>query len=177
MPATEYFENALMPGKAMFRCDRLSASLLVSACAGMWREANGSGHSPERLFGCRQCVVGAGHAGVADANMSPLKGTATCVRCNRTDLRLVGGVMCVSCKNREYEWLKGCNAKGKPPAHHPALERRCVRYLVEGEVRTLSRSKTAGSVELVVELLRDQGKRVLMGKTLGGDMTRQGVLL
>jgi len=177
MPAIVYFEISLLPGKPMFRCDKLSASLLVSACAGMWEQANGAGPFVERLARCRQCVVGAGHAGADDVNMSPLRGTATCARCNRTDLRLIGGNVCVGCKNREYEWLNGKNAKGKPPATHPVLERRCVRYSVGGEVRTLSRSNTANAGELVVELLRDQGKRVVLGRACVGPKMRQGVLL
>ena len=67
-----------------------------------------------------------------DANMSPLKGTPVCARCHRTDLRLIGGNVCVGCKNCEYEWLKGRNSRDKPPAHHPALERPSVSYLWGG---------------------------------------------
>lgn len=177
MPAIVYFENALLPGKAMFRCDKLSASLQVSACAAMWAQANEQSHSVERLFRCKQCVVGAHHAGSDDVNMSPLRGSATCARCNRTDLRLIGGNICVGCKNREYEWINGKNARGKPPQTHPVLERRCVRYSVGGEVKTLSRTNTASAAELVVELMRDQGKQVLMGRTCVGPRQKQGVLL
>lgn len=173
----DYFENPLLPGKKMFRCERLSASLQVVACVGMWSEANAAGHPPERLFRCKQCPVGAVHAGVADANMSPLKGTDICSRCNRTDQRLIGGNICVSCKNREYEWLKGKNAKGKPPAHHPVLCRRLVRYVCDGQVRVLARANTASSNELVVELLRDRSKRVVLGRGAAGGGLRQGVLL
>ena len=177
MPAIVYFENPLLPGKAMFRCEKLSASLQVSVCAGMWEQANGAGSCVERLARCKQCVVGAGHAGADDVNMSPLRGSATCSRCHRTDLRLIGGNVCVGCKNREYEWINGRNARGKPPETHPVLERRCVRYSVGGEVKTLSRAHTASSGELVVELMRDQGKRVLLGRAVVGPRQRQGVLL
>jgi hypothetical protein len=177
MPSIVYFEIPLLPGKAMFRCDKLSANLQPSVCAGMWEQANGPGHPLERLARCKQCVVGAKHAGAGDVNMSALRGSATCARCNRTDLRLIGGNVCVGCKNREYEWVNGKNARGNPPATHPVLERRCVRYSVGGEVKTLSRSTTASSTELVIELMRDQGKRVLMGRMCVGPKQRQGVLL
>jgi hypothetical protein len=176
VPAIVYFENPLLPGKAMFGYDKLSASLQVSVCAGMWEQANGP-DPLERLARCKQCAVGAGHAGALDVNMSPLRGTATCSRCNRTDLRLIGGNVCMGCKNREYEWINGRNAQGKPPETHPVLERRCVRYSVGGEVKTLSRVHTASSGELVVELMRDQGTRVVMGRMCVGPKQRQGVLL
>lgn len=173
----EYFENPLLPGKKMFRCERLTASLQVTACSGMWLEANTGDHSPERLFRCKQCPLGAVHAGVDDANMSALKGTGICSRCNRTDLRLIGANICVGCKNREYEWVKGKNAKGKPPAHHPVLCRRLVRYVCDGQVRVLARALTASADELVVELLRDRAKRVVLGRGFVGGGLRQGVLL
>lgn len=176
--AVDYFENPLLPGRKMFRCERLSASLQVSACAGMWTEANAAGAVPERLFRCRQCPLGAQHAGVGDANMSALRGTPICSRCHRTDLRLIGGNVCVSCTNRQYEWIKGRNAKGKAPVKHPDLVRRTVRYVAGGEVKVLSRPLTASTDELVVELLRDSPKRVVIARAWGGGrVMRQGVLL
>lgn len=177
MPAIVYFENPLLPGKASFRCEKLSASLQVSVCAGMWEQANGDGPFVERLARCKKCAVGVKHAGADDVNMSALRGTATCSRCHRTDLRLIGGNVCVGCKNREYEWINGRNARGKPPKSHPALARRFVRYLSGGEVKTLSRANTVSSVELVIELLRDQGKRVALACACVGPKLRQGGLL
>lgn len=175
--AVEYFESPLLPGRRMFRCERLSASLQVSACSAMWVEANAAGATPERLFRCRQCPLGAEHAGVGDANMSPLRGSGICSRCHRSDLRLIGGNVCVACKNREYEWLKGRNAKGSRPVKHPPLNRRVVRYVAGGEVRVLARPHTTSADELVVELLRDSAKRVLIGRSGGGRAMRQGTLL
>lgn len=175
--SVEYFESPLLPGRTMFRCDRLSASLQVSACSSMWAEANASGAVPERLFRCRQCPLGAAHAGVADANMSPLRGSGICSRCHRADLRLIGGNVCVGCKNREYECIKGRNAKGRVPVKHAPLARRLVRYRAGGEVRVLARAHTTCTDELVVELLRDSAKRVLIGRGGGGSVLRQGVLL
>lgn len=177
MPGVAYFENPLLPGRRMFRCERLSASLQVSSCAAMWTEANGDGPGAERLARCRQCQVGAEHAGVADANMSPLRGTSICSRCHRTDLRLIGGNVCVSCQNRAYEQIKGRNAKGRAPVKCPPLARRVVRFVSDGQVRVLARAYTASADELVVELLRDSAKRVLLGRGCPGGGMRQGVLL
>ena len=173
----EYFENPLLPGKPMFRCERLTASLQVASCVGMWTEANAAGAPPERLFRCVKCPLGAKHAGVGDANMSPLRGATICSRCHRTDLRLIGGNVCVSCQNRSYEWQKGRNAKGKAPVKHPVLVRRSVRYVCDGQVRVLVRALTASADELVVELLRDSTKRVVIGRGCVGGGLRQGVLL
>lgn len=164
----DYFESELMPGKMMFRCERLSATIQVGTCAGMWKEGNGGGAAPERLMRCRGCAVGAGHAGEGDASGHALRGTATCARCERSEFRLIGGNVCVSCRNREYEWVKGKNAKGGAPVRHPKLERGVVRYVVGGVVKRLARDRVTGTSELVVELLRDSPKRVLFGFGIGG---------
>ena len=161
--AVEYFELALMPGKPVFRCERLLATLQVTACSKMWTEANSSNDAPERLGRCRQCSVGAGHAGVQNSSMSPLRGMTVCSRCKRTDLRLIGGNICVGCKNREYEWVKGSNAKGKFPVMHPPLNRRSLRVWVDGRVLHLVRELTASIDELVIEVLRDSVKQPVFG--------------
>lgn len=158
-----YFESELLPGRPMFRCDRMAASLQVTRCASMWTEANGRGSPPERLERCRGCSVGACHAGARDPSYHRLRGVTVCARCHRTDLRLIGGNVCVSCQNREYEWVKGRNAKGKFPATHPPLGRRRVTVMVGGEVRVVTRERTTATMELVVGLLRDSPDRVVFG--------------
>lgn len=161
----DYFENPLMPGKKFFRCDRLSASLQVSSCAGMWKDANGP-KACDRLLRCKGCRIGARHAGVEDVSTSPVRGLPMCVRCNRTGMRLINGLVCVSCKNREYEWRKGKNAKGVYPSHYRGLERVKVRYVSGGMVRTLER-EAVGVAELVAQVLRDSEKRVMFGMGVG----------
>lgn len=161
-PVVEYFESELLPGRPMFRCSRLSASLQVDRCGSMWSEANGR-NAPERLDRCRGCTIGARHAGAVDPAYHRLRGTTTCSRCHRADLRLIGGNVCVGCKNREYEWVKGRNAKGKFPVQHPTLARRRVTVMTGGRVRVVGRELTASTTELVVELLRDSPDRVVFG--------------
>lgn len=168
LASVRYFESELMPGKPMFRCDRLMASLRVVSCAEMWREANAAGPMPERLFRCRGCSVGAAHAGEADASCHWLRGVPICARCTRTDLRLIGGNICVSCQNRQYEWVKGKNAKGQYPRLHPALARRRCVAVVGGVTRVVVRELTVGMEELVVELLRDSSRAVVFGLGVGG---------
>ena len=162
-PGVRYFESDLLPGKPMFRCDRLSASLQVDRCASMWSEANVKGPPPDRVQRCRGCPVGACHAGAQDPSYHRLRGLPVCSRCQRTDLRLIGGNICVSCQNRGYEWVKGSNAKGKFPVCHPPMARRRVTYSAGGVVRSLSREWTVATTELVTELLRDSSSRVVFG--------------
>lgn len=170
----EYFESALLPGKPMFLCGRFAASLLVSRCASMWTEANGSGAPPERIERCRGCEVGAGHAGAVDPSYHRLRASGACARCHRSDLRLIGMNVCVSCQNREYEWVKGRNAKGKFPVTHPEMWRRRVTALVGGVVKVVTREKTTATLELVVEMLRDSPDRVVFGLGRGRVMASDG---
>jgi hypothetical protein len=160
VPGVEYFESDLMPGKPMFRCVKLSASLQVSRCASMWQEAN---DNPERMSGCRSCKTGAAHAGAVDPSFHRLRGLAVCSRCQRADLRLIGGNVCVGCKNREYEWVKGKNAKGKFPSCHPPMSRRSLSISFGGRAERVTRTLTVSTTELVVELLRDRPSRVVFG--------------
>lgn len=162
-----YFENPLMPGKKMFLCTGLNASLAVDSCKVMFASANATKDAPDNLMRCRGCKVGACHSGASTPDASSLRGKNICSRCQRTDLRLIGENVCVSCKNREYECRKGRNAKGKAPTKHPKLERRSLRYCLGGETRTLVRAATISTDELVVELLRDSPGRVLMGRGIG----------
>lgn len=149
----------------MFRCTRLSASLQVERCAQMWRDAvETRGGRSGRCLGCE---VGAAHAGEVDASYHRLRATTTCSRCHRADLRLIGGNVCVGCKNREYEWVKGQNAKGKFPVCHPRLDPRRLVYATSAGVRVLVRERTVSTTELVVEVLRDSPKRALFGFGVG----------
>ncbi len=163
VPGIEYFESPLLPGKPMFRCQRMSASLQVASCVSMWTAVNGKNLNAEGCQSCRSCPVGAQHAGHADPTHHRFHSLSICARCHRTDLRLIGGNICVGCKNREYEWLKGRNAKGKFPAYHPTLNRRRVTCVVGGRVRVLERERTASTTEVVVEVLRDSPDRVVFG--------------
>lgn len=156
-----YTENPLLPGQPVFRCEALSASITVKSCAGMWTQAN-AGEPVERLWRCKGCKLGAEHAGAGDVAMNPLRGVELCVRCSRTDLRLIWGLWCVSCYNRGAEAKKGRNARGVPPAKHPGLRRFKLRYSVGGEAGALVREAVSAD-ELAIELLRDQAKRVTFG--------------
>lgn len=157
-----YQPSDLMPGQLMFGCQRLAATLRVASCVQMWKRAN-EGPPPENLMRCRGCPIGAVHAGASNPTFHPLRGTTTCSRCHGTDKRLIGANLCVSCKNREYEWVRGRNAKGKFPTQHPHLRRYRISVCVNGRARVLTRELATGPLELVVEALRDSKSRVMVG--------------
>lgn len=159
--AVEYFTiPELGEDKPMFVCSRRQATLQVSACAKMWDEAN-TKNAPERLERCRGCELGAEHAGAGEISGSPLYGSKICARCHRSGFRLVGGHICVSCWNREREYLIGRNAKGAAPKLHPPIYQAAARVLAGDQLKTVKIARCTSPDEVVVKVLRDEAKRVL----------------
>jgi hypothetical protein len=154
----EYFGMPETPAVTYFRCEKLRATLPVEHCGMMWKQANHK--KDERRWACRCCPIGAVHAGETAASLSPFKGALICGRCHRPASRLVGKHLCVSCKNREYELLKGRNAKGSAPVKLKALVPRTMRYLHGNEIRTLHLPLSLNIEELMVAALRDSQNRV-----------------
>jgi len=156
-----YFERPEVPGKLAFRCDRLRATLSVDSCTRMWRQANHE--NVERLGQCKSCPAGAVHAGETAASMSPLMGQCVCARCHRTAIRLIGKHLCVSCWNRQREWILGKNSKGSKPTKMGPLLRRSIRYRKGDESAVKELDLSASITELVVSVLRDSKKSVQFG--------------
>lgn len=154
----EYFTLEELPDRPMFRCTRLSATLQVQACAQRWREAN-ERNASERLDQCKNCQIGAKHAGVGEISLSPLRGMSICARCEQGTTRLVRKHLCVSCANREYEYHKGRNAKGSAPVKHPPLYQFEIRFQA-GEVVQRMALRAVSTQELVIAALRDTSKQV-----------------
>lgn len=96
-----------VPGR-YFQCQPYRALLSVDACASRWRSRD------ERSVLCRECRIGAVHAGERPTLAAP---ATCCARCGRSDLRLIGVRICVSCYNRDRESRIGRNAKGSTPIH------------------------------------------------------------
>lgn len=153
-----YFERAELPGVMAFNCDKLRATLSVSNCADMWRKANHD--NVERLSRCKTCPVGAVHAGETAASMSPFMGQCVCARCHRTATRLIGKHLCISCWNRQREWVIGKNAKGSKPVKLGPLARRTLRYMCGDEPTTTTIDLTHDTTEMIVAVLRAARKRV-----------------
>lgn len=158
MEKIEYFEILELPGKPMFRCEKKRASLTTTACSAMWTGGS-TKNSDDRFWQCKGCAIGAKHAGVGDATLSPLFAAPICARCGSGATRLIHGHLCVSCYNRAREWIKGCNARGTVPVTHPTLYCMAIRYRAGGRVKTLTKSNTACSSELIIAALRDEPKQ------------------
>lgn len=106
----EYFSRDGLLG-SFFACAPLAATLSTATCAARFNEAQ----SRERFFACKNCPVGAHHAGKPPPIRSPLNSKRVCARCLRQAPRVVWGRWCVSCFNRQQEVIKGRNAKGAAP--------------------------------------------------------------
>jgi len=124
----EYLKMDGVDGK-YFECKPYRGTFSVDACAKNWRSARGTVENCNRIL-CRECDVGALHAGEL-----PVRVTARhmCARCGRGDQRLIRGAICVSCYNRERELLIGVNAKGQFPTHAKRLH--SVDYAIQGNTQ------------------------------------------
>jgi hypothetical protein len=100
----EYRE--LIPGSFAFDCRQLRATISAATCAKNWQRA-------EPGSSCIGCQIGAQHAGKRATPQ--IVGRLPCVRCGRKDQRMIGGVLCVNCYNRQREAMLGRNAKGQFP--------------------------------------------------------------
>lgn len=160
-----YFTIPETPGVEYFGCEKLRAKLPVESCADMWRKANrGSADERELRSACKNCPIGATHAGESVSSISPLRNTKLCGRCQRPSRRLVSKHLCVSCQNRQYEWLKGRNAKGCAPARMRPLAARSMHFTHDGELRELYLPLSVDSTELVIAALRDSTGHVKLGR-------------
>lgn len=147
----------LVPGKLHFRCDRQRATLSTESCAGMWREAAAD---PSSRPACARCAIGASHAGEATANLSPIKGSMVCARCHKGATRLIHGMHCVSCYNRQREVIRGRNAKGTAPSRLSPLAPRRIWFLAGSVMTSIASPLTVDTTELVIAALRDSAERV-----------------
>jgi hypothetical protein len=162
MEKIQYFEIPELPGKPMFRCEKRRAIIMLERCSTMWQEGNRK-NCDDRFWLCRGCQIGAKHAGVGDATLSPLYASSICARCGTSSMRLIHGHLCVSCYNRAAEYKKGKNARGNAPVTHPTLYRISLRYMAGSQVKTKTRDDAASSLELVIGALRDEPKQVTFG--------------
>ncbi|SDH26316.1 hypothetical protein [Nitrosomonas sp. Nm132] len=161
MEPIKYFLRGDCPGE-YFECSRLSATLTKSSCADMWRQARKEKDN-FRLHHCRNCKIGAMHAGEHEISTSRLSGKRICARCHRPSNRFISDNICVSCYNRQQEWLKGKNAKGTKPIKQRPLKPMSVPY-VTGDELHIARAVLAESTnEMIIRMLRDSQKNVRFG--------------
>lgn len=165
----QYFEldGGLLPGVQHFVCDRYyNATLSTKSCSERWliaNEGSAEDRQDERRRACVACPLGALHAQKSDVSTSLWKGSKRCGRCHTGATRLIHQHLCVSCYNREREYLIGKNAKGTAPKMHPPLHRRSVSFLTDGAVKTMSIEHTIGLEEVLFSVLRTEVKTVKFG--------------
>jgi len=150
-----YFEFPELAGRLHFHCDRLHANLSTSACGDRWTIA-GTASTDVRWVTCKNCRVGALHAGELDANPSPFRGVKLCARCHQTATRLIGKHLCASCYNRQREQIVGMNAKGTAPIKLAPLHGRVISYMANGVLKTKTVERSVDATELIVAVLRDE---------------------
>ena len=78
-----------------------------------------------------------------------------CARCARGATRLIKKHLCVSCANREYELIKGRNARGMVPTKLAPLAPRQVYYMANARTVLKRMEHTTHSAELIVAVMRD----------------------
>lgn len=134
-----------------FDCEKLSARLSIQTCAQKYK-------AQKEFSVCKTCPIGAKHAGVKIVNTIS---RAVCARCFKSASRLIRGAVCVSCYNREREYIKGKNAKGMFPVMAKKVYPVEASYIVDGEIKK-STVMVVDRIELSITILRDNPNGMLM---------------
>jgi hypothetical protein len=165
-----YFSLGEFPGE-FFRCLPYRATIAPGACGKRWRAAQtATGYAVDKFSNCRDCRIGAAHAGEDHVSYSFYFETMICPRCRRGCTKMVAGTRCVSCYNREREFLSGKNSKGTVPVMARPLHRREIRYTVPEEglglepvPRVYVAEHSADILELVLGVLRTTKGSIMFG--------------
>src|SRR5258708_28475715 len=142
----KFLENA-----GMFRCIPLRATLSAATCA---RNFTGAA-----CMACVDCPTGRQHADALSLGKQAEDAPTSCVRCGRSGrcrgerlvgrFRLVrGNTLCVSCYNREREFVRGRNAKGAPPVKWSGLREAHVEIDLHGKQQRLDIGLRSGPPEI-----------------------------
>lgn len=108
-----FLQHPEYPQFQLFRCTILHADLTAQSCA--------RNHCTATAIQCVRCEIGIQHAKILPPNEESnpnIRGTRPalpCVRCEECTYRLISGLICVPCYNREREVKAGKNAKGTFP--------------------------------------------------------------
>ncbi|WP_257828654.1 hypothetical protein [Burkholderia glumae] len=79
---------------------------------------------------------------------------------------MVNRHLCLSCYNRQREYLSGRNAKGTLPVMHPPLALHTVSYTAAGEPRTRTIEHATGRREVIAATLRDERDAVTFAEDI-----------
>ncbi len=132
-------------------CIPYSATFSKNYCGESHKKANAQETKLWRPH-CKKCQVGATCLGSNRyLDRSDLFGSKRCARCQRLSDRLICGLVCVSCKNREYESTKGLNGRGNPL--------QIIRQYYLAEVAFTLRSGEIKNITIPRVLGRDEAER------------------
>jgi hypothetical protein len=154
-----------------FRCGPYKATVSTSACAKRWRKAQtAKSFALDTIHLCRGCSLGSIHSGERPIKYSVLYEAGICARCGRNPgRRLIGGRQCPSCYNRARELRIGKNGKGTAPVKLAPLDRRSIRFAIEGaSVEELTIDQSKDMVELMLAVLSRTRGRVLFHFSASG---------
>jgi hypothetical protein len=162
----EYFEVEGFTGK--YFCCKRYGTMSIASCTRNFTDAPRAVKAG-RLEGCIGCQLGARHAGqpaATDPAGQEMTYRRVCVRCRRNGrestsrligrMRLVRGhTICVSCYNREREFLHGANAKGATPKKWAGLHAAYGAWLCDKTVvRDRLPTPVADNIEVALTLVR-----------------------
>ncbi len=155
--------------RQFFRCAALKATLSTDSCTTNWRRAQRL--RPDEVTAvhlCRDCPIGAAHAGERHVARSALFGLGICPRCRKYAGRIIHGTRCVSCYNRERELVAGRNAKGTKPTMAPLLPRR-VSIVLDGKPVEVVADRAADTPEMMIAVMRVVPGRLIFTRARGGE--------
>lgn len=167
----KYFKRPDCPDRTFFACSRLHGDVSVEWCAQTWREVNcrkkahrwGESRETIRDRTCKQCPLGAQHAGVDFVPPAVVVDSKVCPRCRRSSDRLIFGRLCVSCYNRDRERKIGRNAKGAAPKRLLPLYRVHVLARVKDDPPIVRDDVCVDGTEAVIAAFRALGPFAAIG--------------
>lgn len=148
----EYFGIDGVAGRYFF-CPAYKVTMSVASCASSYKAEKQTRYGRHML--CKGCPIGAAHANERPVAVRSVYGSLLCPRCQRSAIRLVRGV-CVSCVNRQYEVIKGVNAKGRPPTRVAPLAPMRIVSVEHTSAVLVSTALASGRLEVVLRTLRER---------------------
>lgn len=151
-----------MEASDLFECPRHTGGLrlLPTACASNWQRAK-KAMPWDALRVCKGCEIGAFNAGEALPPLAP--SDRECLRCGKTDQRLVRRQICISCYNRERELLTGRYRRAVPPQGLKVVQ---VQVLIAGQRSPLAVQVASIAEALLVAARRQPGAVMLAAAAL-----------
>lgn len=151
----------------LIQCERRQASMTERSCVESWTAAQKQRPEPwDSRWHCRNCTLGAARAGHPDP-----KGTVgaeelhlICPRCQRQAQRLINGLHCVSCYNRNREAQLGRNGKGAAPKLTRRLHAETLAVVGDTAVRVERASSVVSVVEAMILAAKKARGRIAFGR-------------